>query len=301
MLGAISLLGIGIAIMILGTAPGGPLLAAGETGTPVVTVGRTPAFFPAGSSNAGWIPVIQENNGIPMAYVPAGCFLMGSDAGDEDERPVHDVCLPSFWIGQTEVTNAQYAACVSAGQCRPPLDPAYFEDPAFGDHPVVSITWKQAARFAAWTGCSLPTEARWEYAARGPQSWRYPWGNQFDGTRLNFCDANCMYDWRDRDQSDSHTGTAPVGSYPDGASWVGALDMSGNVWEWVSTIYRAYPYDATDGREDPGDTINARVVRGGSYASYYGYTRAASRDFDSPHLRFVVVGFRIACPLLPSP
>jgi formylglycine-generating enzyme required for sulfatase activity len=294
-LGAILLLAIGISVTFLGAASSGRLLAAGETVTPTVTPSGTPVFMPAGSSNAGWTPVIREKNKIPMAYVPAGCFLMGSEAGDEDERPIHDICLPAFWIGQTEVTNAQYAACVNAGHCQPPLDPAAFEDPAFGDHPVVSITWHQAARFAAWLGCSLPAETQWEYAARGPESWQYPWGNGFEGTRLNFCDVNCVYDWRDPDQNDGHTGTAPAGSYPEGAAWVGALDMSGNVWEWVSTIYRTYPYVAVDGREDFGDTLNARVVRGGSYASYYGYTRAASRDFDSPHLRFVVVGFRIVC------
>ena len=95
----------------------------------------------------------------------------------------------------------------------------------------------------------LPTEVEWEYAARGPDNLVFPWGNTFDGSRLNYCDFTCQYPGADTNYDDGYSTTAPVGSYPDGASWVGALDMAGNVWEWVSTILLPYPYSPDDGRE----------------------------------------------------
>ncbi|GIL11577.1 MAG: hypothetical protein BroJett038_02970 [Chloroflexota bacterium] len=90
-------------------------------------------------------------------------------------------------------------------------------------------------------GGALPTEREWEYAARGPDGLDYPWGDAFDGTWLNFCDKNCVYSWRETSVDDGYAQTAPVGSYVSGASWVGALDMSGNIWEWTSSLYAPLP------------------------------------------------------------
>jgi formylglycine-generating enzyme required for sulfatase activity len=152
-------------------------------------------------SNPDFEPIVQEINGVPMVYVPEGCFPMGSGRWEvgyvcrryvpgnpecrqwfRDEMPQHEVCLSAFWIGLTEVTNAQYAACVNAGACESP-DCRYIDDPAYADHPVVCVDWYRATTYAEWlsdvTGQAfgLPTEAQWDYAARGPMGNAYPWGN----------------------------------------------------------------------------------------------------------------------------
>lgn len=258
----------------------------------------TATFVPLGSRNTAWTPVIRARDGLDLVWVPAGCFLRGSEQGDDDEQPRREVCVSGFWLGRTEITNRQYARCVDAGACRPPHDRVFYDDSAYADHPVVYVDWEQASAYADWQGCSLPNEAQWEYAARGPEGWTYPWGNEFEGARLNFCDVSCAYEWRDPDYEDGYPESAPAGQYEHGASWVGALDLLGNVWEWAADWYDAGYYATLAGGvlDPPGPPAGlGRVVRGGSWASYRGYTRAASRDWDSPTLRFVVVGFRIAC------
>lgn len=270
------------------------------------------------SGEVEWTPVVETFNGVPMVYVPAGCFMMGStdeqvetvvemcmSNGDDeddcrrwygDEQPQHQVCLSAFWISQTEVTNAQYKACEDDGACTPPNDRQYYDDPEYADHPVVYVDWYQSQDYAEWLGGSLPTEAQWEYAARGPAGYVYPWGNEFDGVRLNFCDQNCEYDWRNTDWDDGYAGTAPVGSYKSGLSWVGALDMSGNVWEWVLSEYREYPYVKDDDRNDK-NTDNMRVLRGGAFYDYQRNARAADRFRYDPSSRFNDFGFRACAPI----
>ncbi|MBN1200345.1 MAG: SUMF1/EgtB/PvdO family nonheme iron enzyme [Anaerolineae bacterium] len=259
---------------------GGPAL-------PIV-IPTTP--IPAGSDNTDWTPVI-EINGLPMVYVPAGCFMMGSDEGDEDERPVHEVCLSEFWIGQTEVTNAQYKACVDDGACTPPRDRTYYDDPAYAEHPVVYVDWEQAGAFVAWAGGSLPTEAQWEYAARGPESgtwtYPYPWGNDWPT-----CERANL--------SDCEGGTAPVGPHQRtaGASWVGALDMAGNVWEWVADWYEADYYATLDaGSLNPAGPASgsSRVLRGGAfYSSAIDLLAAVRLDYYPDYKYDDYVGFRCA-------
>ncbi|MBN1313113.1 MAG: formylglycine-generating enzyme family protein [Anaerolineae bacterium] len=262
-----------------------------------------PALTPTAEAltNAGWQPIVGELGGLPMVYVPAGCFLMGSTeeqiaaameacpelysgapfacdaSGYQAEGPQREVCLDAFWIGQTEITNSQYAACVDAGACAPPADRTYFDNPEYADHPAVQIAWPDAVSYAAWIGGSLPTEAQWEYAARGPDGWVYPWGDTFEKDRLNYCDVNCdVYFWVDATYDDGYALTAPVGTYPNGASWVGALDVSGNAWEWVSSIFKDYPYDAADGRED-SNAAGDHVLRGGAFDLSYLDVRSAFR------------------------
>ncbi len=230
--------------------------------TPTVTPLPTPV-----AQNVDWSPVSQTFDNTEMVYVPAGCFMMGNADGRRDERPEHEICLSSFWIGKTEVTNAQYG---SHGN---------FE----GDNlPRENLTWFEARDFCAAQGGRLPTEAEWEYAARGVDSLIYPWGNENSESVLIF-DKNF----------ESHTWE--VGSYPDGASWVGALDMSGSVNEWVSSIYNRYPYDPTDGRENMDDSISQRVYRSG-WNSYIDYgTSAAIRFRTAPDTRDWFIGFRCVC------
>jgi formylglycine-generating enzyme required for sulfatase activity len=259
----------------------------------------------AETRNRTWAPYISsagtiggnEDANIPVAYVPAGCFMMGSENGDNDERPVHEVCLSGFWIGQTEITNAQYRVCVEQGGCDLPTNVYYYNDPTYDNHPVVNVTWHNARQYALWAGGLLPTEAQWEYAARGPEDWIYPWGNAFNGTRLNYCDTNCASYDRDLNVNDGYADTAPVGSYPDGASWVGALDMSGNVWEWLTDQYDQNFYGTSEASQpDPtGPALGAgRIIRGGSWSSISERVRASFRSWDQPGVSHPYYGFRVA-------
>jgi formylglycine-generating enzyme required for sulfatase activity len=206
------------------------------------TVPTTPSATPAPTApaaNAAWTPAIQTIDGVEMVYVPAGCFIMGNADGRRDERPPHEVCIINgFWLDRTEVTNTQYGS----------------DGPYVGENrPRTNVTWQEARAHCQTRGARLPTEAEWEYAARGPESWLYPWGNAFNTDYLAY----------DRNQAEP----IDVGSLPAGASWVGALDLSGNVWEWVNTEHRRYPYVADDGRENTDDLTTERVYRSGR-ASY---------------------------------
>jgi formylglycine-generating enzyme required for sulfatase activity len=229
------------------------------------------AIPPPVTANNQWTPIIQFFSGVEMVMVPQGCFKMGSLGGYSDETPVENICFDQpFWIDRYEVTNAQYG---SSGNFA-------------GDNlPREGITWFEAKVFCEARGARLPTEAEWEYAARGPSNFSYPWGYLF------FTDY-AVYS-RNRNSQ-----TAPVGSKPMGASWVGALDMSGNVWEWVSTIYDEkkfpYPYKPDDGRENMDDRTSFRVMRGGSWFDSFGFLRSANRHSNSPDQKSSLTGFRCA-------
>jgi formylglycine-generating enzyme required for sulfatase activity len=242
---------------------------------PFVAATKVPSGF-AGPTPGGpldeWSPVIRNFDGVEMVFVPPGCFTMGSDEGSEDERPAQEQCIEeAFWIDRTEVTNAQFG---SEGLSSGP------------DYPRDSVTFAEAEDYCASRGGRLPTELEWEYAARGPNSLIYPWGDEFDL-------AKAVYSGNSAGQS------AEVGSHPDGASWVGALDMAGNLWEWTSTIYSfAYPYSTTDGRENPADLDSPRVIRGGSYNNPEGFMRTTSRKGKHPSEEwFGYVGFRCMRPI----
>jgi serine/threonine-protein kinase len=256
------------------TATPSPTAAATVTATPEVT---RPAPV---KHNADWTPVIQEFAGVEMVLVPPGCFKMGSLSGQAHEAPINPQCLDSpFWLDRTEVTNAQFGA---SGTWTGDLLPRE------------TLTWQAARAHCESRGARLPTEIEWEYAARGPDSRVYPWGNQFDGTRANFCDARCSYSWKDWTFYDGYRNTAPVGSFPAGASWVGAQDMAGNVWEWTSTMFRSYPYDPADGREGQINPDRDYVLRGGSYFNYAYALRSSYRFKDPPRIVYDIFGFRCA-------
>ncbi|MCC6454037.1 MAG: SUMF1/EgtB/PvdO family nonheme iron enzyme [Caldilineaceae bacterium] len=218
--------------------------------------------------------------------VPAGPFLMGSRAEDtvafDDEKPQHEVDLPGFWIMRTEVTNAQYARCVAAaiGRCDPPAND-FWNQPEFADHPVTHVNWEQAGAYAHWVGGRLPTEAEWEKACRGLDNRIYPWGAyEPNSERLNF---------------DGNVGApTKVGSYPEGASPYGALDMAGNVWEWTADWYGGEYYAQSPGGSPPGpEEGNRRTLRGGQWDNNERWVRCANRyrrdPFDGAGYGFRVV------------
>jgi len=219
--------------------------------------------------------------------VPAGEFQMGSSDGDSDaysnEKPQHTVSLDEFWIMQMEVTKGQYQGCVAAGKCAAPS----CSGTGRGDHPVVCVAWQDAADYCAWAGGRLPTEAEWEKAARGPSTGsgdgrRYPWGNDApDGMRLNY--------------NGNVGNTTAVGSYPSGASPYGALDMAGNVWEWVADWYSKTTYSQPALVNPPGPANGSyRVMRGGGWTSPAIDLRLTYRQAYVPFSAWIDVGFRCA-------
>jgi len=224
--------------------------------------------------------IMVETDDVEMVVVPAGEFIMGSDGPEayEDEKPASKIFVPAFSIDKFEVTNARYRRCVEAGACTRPVGQAY-DDPTKADHPVTVVSWKQAVAYCRWAGKRLPTEAEWEKAARGTDGRRYPWGDRFDGERANAGYTN---------------GTTAVGSYPQGASPYGAMDMAGNVWEWTASLYRPYPYDPSEGREDL-EARGARVNRGGSWYAGPKDARTSHRA-NAGHIyrRIADLGFRCA-------
>ena len=256
-----------------------------------LTATATPTVIPTlvpGTTPVPGTTQTRPTDGMTMVYVPAGEFLMGSADDDpqaeDDEKPQHRVSLDAFWIDRTEVTNAQYQRCVDARQCR---ESRFASNTVYNgaEYPVVGVSWEDARTYCEWAGGQLPTEKEWEYAARGPESLIYPWGDEFDAAKGSFFGSTDGYEY-----------TAPVGSHPDGASWVGAEDMAGNVWEWVQSKYKDYPYQVDDGREDLEGTDVRRVLRGGGWVDGERSLRAADRLRLTVALRNRDIGFRCVLP-----
>jgi formylglycine-generating enzyme required for sulfatase activity len=227
---------------------------------------------------------ISPKDGMTQILIPAGTFFMGGmDVHRKnDELPAHEVFISAFWMDQVEVTNGMYQLCVDSGSCRPPAQvrsdnrEEYFGNPEFQDFPVVHVTWYDANAYCQWAGRRLPTEAEWERAARGDDKRNFPWGdefpNEYNANALNFISDT----WR-------------VGSFPEGASPFGVLDMAGNVWEWVADRYRPDYYGKSSAENPTGpadDEVfnNLRVIRGGSFQEDGIFMRLANRNsLDGPN------------------
>lgn len=287
------------------TAPGATVTA---TLAPPATVTTTAASV----ANPTPLPVetmVRETDGMTMAHIPAGTFKMGSDSGDGDEAPVHEVYLDSFWMDTTEVTNGMYSRCVQAGSCKLPRETSsytranYYDDPRFADYPVVYVDWSMANAYCQWAGAHLPTEAQWERSASGDDDRIFPWGNDWDVVkrkRLNFADGNNPETTSDVTLNDGFRENAPVGSFEGGRSPYGVYDMAGNVWEWVGdwydpAYYSSSPTDNPQGPDGPTTEISMRALRGGSWvAANEMVFHTSNRNGLDPSHSSESLGFRCA-------
>ncbi len=221
-----------------------------------------------------------------MVYIPAGSFTMGSDLPDApaDAQPAHTVDLDAFWIDRDEVTNQEYKVFLDATEHRLPQAWNGKYPAGRDDMPVAGVSWADAAAYCSSVGKRLPTEAEWEKAARGTDGRTWPWGNEWDAARAN---------------AEAQDGTAfrPVGTYPNGASPYGVLNMAGEVWEWVQDWYAAQYYTLKVLRNPSGPGLgDFKVARGGSLIDARALVRTFARlGIYPPDFPGIDVGVRCAC------
>jgi formylglycine-generating enzyme required for sulfatase activity len=320
----VGLIALVVVVALLGGSPPMPSATPTQEITAVSqATTETPQTLSASPTSTPLAPGatrVREADGATMVYVPAGQFEMGSTEGQDDETPVHTVALDAFWLDQTEVSVAKFRQFVAAtdhetmaeekgnswvytGDGWEEVEGADWAHPqgpasqAEDDHPVVHVSWYDAQAYCEWAGGRLPTEAEWEYAARGPESLIYPWGNDFDCAKGNFDDETVLDDHVVLGGAgcDGYNRTAPVGSFPEGASWVDAYDLSGNVWEWVADWYGEDYYDQSPRENPTGPTSgDVRVLRGGSWGDDGWGVRGAFRLRDGPTSTNFSHGFRCA-------
>ncbi|MHC9538669.1 MAG: formylglycine-generating enzyme family protein [Vulcanimicrobiota bacterium] len=236
----------------------------------------------------------NPRDGAVMRYIPAGSCVIGSPdgEGDDDEHPRHTVQLGAYYIYTKEVTNGQFSNFIASAGYDAEGEWEYSAQPGMESHPVVNVTWNDARAYCIWAGGQLPTEAQWEKAARGEKGFRYPWGDEWKDDLCNWRQgparplmANIV---------DSR-GTLPGGSFPEGKSPFGIMDMAGNVAEWCADYYDEHYY-STGPQIDPRgpDGGEDRVIRGGSWAEAdYDMMRCADRVRLSPNMRLNTLGFRV--------
>lgn len=287
----------------------------------LVTPTTTPAPKATSSFELG-DTLVSSVDGATMVFVQKGEFKMGAEFGLTDEQPTHTVMLDSYWLDKTEVTNAMYNQCVLTGKCERPNVLGSYEDPQtsfdrfdnqkFKDHPVAFVSWNDAKNYCTWASRRLPTEAEWEKAAIwdpiSNTQQLYPWGNEFNCKRGNYddelkLDASIMPDTPAN--CDGFARSSPVGSFPEGESAYGALDMGGNVWEWVNDAFlETDPFTDTLNYYAVSPIFNPpgvdpalseyRVMRGGSWNLTFGFGRGTYRLWYGLDDTYDGIGFRCA-------
>jgi formylglycine-generating enzyme required for sulfatase activity len=256
----------------------------------------TAAAAPIGDADRQRLANYVNSLGSQMLFVPSGEFVMGSEAPDAGptERPPTKVTLSKFYISRHLVTNAEYEQ----------FDSSHIRKRAAGAgdrHPVVYISSLEAIKYCQWLSARerkkyrLPTEAEWEYAARGADGRKYPWGNhEHRGDLANFADRNTVFAWSDHEIDDGYPESSPVGAFPFGASPFGVEDMAGNVWEWCVDYFE--PYRGIAKVNPRGPTAGSkRVLRGGSWKSRFNSLRATTRSSNIPNYSCNDLGFRVVC------
>ncbi len=239
-------------------------------------------------TNSG-IEYFNLDGDIRLVYVPEGKFLMGSSQTDgdhyEDEQPQRKIYLDSYWISRTQVTNAEFEQCVKDKTCAYDVGVQtnpHYTDPAYADHPVVYVSWYMARTYCQWSGGRLPTEAEWEKAACGPNGAKYAWGWEDPENDLYLTNAN-----------NEIGDTTPVGLFIRGTSYYGAMDMGGNVREWVSDWYDPHYYLNMPDRNLTGpESGEKKVLKGASFEDSSHYSRAANRLAHDPTSPGIARGFR---------
>ena len=268
-------------------------LSAIRTSQPTTTNAPSPtqtAILPELTLGIGSTTMGKDD--MTLLYVPAGEFTMGSDYGIFDELPIHVVNLDSFWVDQTEVTNARYALCVKDGGCKMPdfsksyARDIYYGNSEFDNYPVIYVSWDDAKAYCSWAGRRLLTEAEWEKAARDDSGRIYPWGNNTPNDNLLNYDQNVG-------------DTTEVGKYPNGTSLYGALDIAGNVWEWVADWYDTYYVSSSTSNPLGPASGTYRVLRGGSWNDKVNDVRSANRLRYIPANTNINIGFRCAVSATP--
>lgn len=263
-----------------------------DTSAPTNTIEPSDTPQPTSTPTPANQPVALEVNsidGAEIVFIPAGEFLMGSDASIDPyfygaEAPQHRVSLDEYWIYRTEVTNAMYQKCVEAQACPRPVAnnsntrSEYYDNPTYRDYPVVYVSWRHAAAYCVWAGGKLPTEAEWEKAGRGTDGRLFPWGNERPNDNLARFGSN---------------DTAKVGSYPDGASPYGVFDMAGNVIEWVFDYFQSGYYSISPEENPLGPASGStHVYRSGSFENPVDAIRVVMRGSRSEEHANVDIGFR---------
>ena len=314
---------VGIAAVALGAAGVGGFLAFRAKKTPSATASSvSAASLPASAAPSASPVAVLAAGTCPEGTIlhPAGSMIMGAKDGSDDSRPTHKVTLGAFCLDKTEVTASAYEQCVGASDCeKPPMDVSYpgvtpeskakFRElctarkPELGKHPINCVDWKMADAYCHWKKGRLPTEAEWEFAARGTSQRDFPWGDQAPSEKLlNACGAECMAWGKNNamDMKEMFTGddgfaaTAPVGTYPAGASALGVLDLAGNVWEWTADWYAPYADGAETDPKGPASGTE-RVVRGGAFNGFMtDWAKPSYRWRSVPDTYNHAIGFRCA-------
>jgi formylglycine-generating enzyme required for sulfatase activity len=312
-LGVLGLAIVGVAAFVFGTKKNEKEAAAHPTTSATATTPPS-AALPVTSAAPAGCPA-------GMVSIPGGRFFMGSDQGEDEEKPEHNVTLKPYCIDKHEVTVEQYKKCSDQGACkrasitnewegikpeyRKAFDPlCNIRDPeGKAKHPINCVNWEMADRYCKEQGKRLPTEAEWEFATRGSDGRKYPWGqDEPTAQHLNACGKECEA-WGKKNgieqaamypDDDGWPNTAPVGSFPKGASPFGVEDVVGNVWEWTADWYGPY---AKDDQVDPvgPKTGEKRSVRGGAWnGRFSSWVRPTFRYSEAPSKMTYGIGFRCA-------